>query len=168
MHDSRMANHNDAHERWMRLALAEARQAFEAGDVPVGAVVVYGGSVIGRGRNQIEQTHDPTAHAEMSAIREASAAVGYERLTGATLYVTLEPCAMCAGAIVLARIDRVVFGAADPKAGACGSVMDVVRDRRLNHQADVISGVLAAECAAPLRAFFKTLRSHSRRVKYET
>ncbi|MBI4550952.1 MAG: tRNA adenosine(34) deaminase TadA [Candidatus Latescibacteria bacterium] len=149
----------DDHERWMRVALDEARLAAKDGDVPVGAVLVRDGLILGRDHNRIERTHDPTAHAEMLAIRAASAMVGYERLTGTTLYVTLEPCTMCAGAIVLARIDRLVFGAHDPKAGACGSLMDIVRDTRLNHRVEVTVGVLADECAALLREFFKGVRA---------
>jgi tRNA(adenine34) deaminase len=137
----------------MRLAL---RQAAGAGDdVPVGAVVLdSGGQVIGTGRNERELTGDPTAHAEMLAIRAAAARIGGWRLTGCTLAVTLEPCTMCAGAAVLARLDRIVYGAVDPKAGAVGSLWDVVRDRRLNHRPEVIAGVLAEECGALLTQFF--------------
>jgi tRNA(adenine34) deaminase len=139
----------------MRLALAEAALAPPTGDVPVGCVVLdAGGSVIGRGHNEREAVGDPTAHAEVQAIREAAAAVGEWRLTGCTLVVTLEPCTMCAGAIVLSRLDRVVFGAYDDKAGAVGSLWDVVRDRRLNHRPEVVPEVLAGECGAVLRAFF--------------
>jgi len=139
----------------MRLALAEARLAPAAGDVPVGGVVLdRSGAVIGRGHNAREATGDPTAHAEIIALRAAARAVGDWRLTGCTLVVTLEPCAMCAGAIVLSRVDRLVYGAVDPKAGAIGSLWDLVRDRRLNHRPEVISGVLADECAELLRSFF--------------
>ncbi|GAB2572009.1 tRNA adenosine(34) deaminase TadA [Streptomyces capparidis] len=139
----------------MRLALAEAALAPPTGDVPVGCVVLdAGGSVIGRGHNEREAAGDPTAHAEVQAIREAAAAVGEWRLTGCTLVVTLEPCTMCAGAIVLSRLDRVVFGAYDDKAGAVGSLWDVVRDRRLNHRPEVVPEVLAGECGAVLTAFF--------------
>ncbi|MER0245995.1 tRNA adenosine(34) deaminase TadA, partial [Streptomyces sp. HSW2009] len=128
----------------------------ETGDVPVGALVLGpDGSVIGRGRNEREAGGDPTAHAEVLAIREAAAALGEWRLTDCTLVVTLEPCTMCAGAIVLARLDRVVYGAVDEKAGAVGSLWDVVRDRRLNHRPEVIHGVLAEECAALLTDFFR-------------
>lgn len=146
-------------DKWapaMRLALAEARHALPSGDVPVGAVVLGpDGSVIGRGHNEREAVGDPTAHAEIQAIREAArAAADGWRLTGCTLVVTLEPCTMCAGAIVLSRLHRVVYGALDDKAGAAGSLWDVVRDRRLNHRPEVVTGVLAAECAADLRAFF--------------
>ncbi|MDX6313015.1 MAG: tRNA(adenine34) deaminase [Streptomyces sp.] len=139
-------------------ALREAELAPLTGDVPVGAVVLApdGRTVIGHGRNEREATGDPTAHAEVLAIREAAKAVGEWRLTGCTLVVTLEPCTMCAGAIVLSRLDRVVYGAVDPKAGAAGSLWDVIRDRRLNHRPEVITGVLADECAALLTRFFRT------------
>lgn len=149
-------------DKWapaMRLALAEARYALPTGDVPVGAVVLGpDGTVIGRGHNEREAIGDPTAHAEIQAVREAARAVGEWRLSGCTLVVTLEPCTMCAGAIVLSRLDRVVYGALDDKAGAAGSLWDVVRDRRLNHRPEVVTGVLATECAADLRAFFDTHR----------
>ncbi|MBL1096397.1 tRNA adenosine(34) deaminase TadA [Streptomyces coffeae] len=141
----------------MRLALEEAVRAPETGDVPVGAVVLGpDGAVLGRGRNEREAHGDPTAHAEVLALRAAARCLGSWRLTGCTLVVTLEPCTMCAGAIVLSRVDRLVYGAADEKAGAVGSLWDVVRDRRLNHRPEVISGVLPAACAAPLTAFFRT------------
>jgi tRNA(adenine34) deaminase len=143
----------------MRLALAAARGALESGDVPVGAVVVSpSGSVLGTGRNERELSGDPTAHAEVLALRAAAASIGEWRLEGCTLVVTLEPCTMCAGAIVLARIARVVFGAWDPKAGAAGSLWDVIRDRRLNHRPEVIAGVMEDECGALLRDFFATRR----------
>lgn len=139
----------------MRSALAEAALAPASGDVPVGAVVLGAdGTLLGRGHNAREATGDPTAHAELLALREAAAAVGEWRLAGCTLVVTLEPCTMCAGALVLARVARVVYGAVDPKAGAAGSLWDVLRDRRLNHRPEVLGGVLAADCAAVLRAFF--------------
>ena len=154
-----MRSNGDEHEEWLRLALEEARSAEAAGDVPVGAVIVYDGVVIGRGQNRVERLRDPTAHAEMFAIREACASLGYERLAGATLYVTLEPCAMCAGAIVLARLERLVYGAADPKTGACGSLRDIVRDARLNHQVEVTGGVLAGSCSELLKAFFREKRN---------
>ncbi len=147
-----------ADEAFMREALAEARAAAGQGEVPVGAVVVLAGEIIGRGRNLRETTGDPTAHAEMVAIREAAGRVGCWRLEGATLYVTLEPCAMCAGAMVLARIRRLVYGARDPKAGAAGSLMDIVRDRRLNHRLEVTEGVLEADCGGILREFFRCRR----------
>ena len=139
----------------MRLALGEATSAADAGDVPVGAVVLDpAGTVVGRGHNEREALGDPTAHAEVVAIRAAAAALGQWRLEGCTLVVTLEPCSMCAGAIVLARLARVVFGAYDPKAGAVGSMWDLVRDRRLNHRPEVVAGVLEGECAAALTGWF--------------
>jgi len=139
----------------MRAALQEARRAHESGDVPVGAVVLDAtGSVIGRGHNVRERDGDPTGHAELVAVRRAAEALGEWRLSGCTLVVTLEPCTMCAGAIVLSRLDRLVFGAFDAKAGAVGSLWDVVRDRRLNHRPEVVGGVLADECAALLDDFF--------------
>lgn len=144
----------------MREALAEAEHAVGTGDVPVGAVVLDpAGQVIGRGRNAREATGDPTAHAEMLALRQAAAARGEWRLDGCSLVVTLEPCTMCAGALVLARVQRLVFGADDPKAGAVGSLWDVVRDRRLNHRPEVHRGVAAEEASALLRAFFAHHRS---------
>jgi tRNA(adenine34) deaminase len=143
----------------MRLALSAARGALESGDVPVGAVVVSpSGSVLGTGRNERELSGDPTAHAEVLALRAAAASIGEWRLDGCTLVVTLEPCTMCAGAIVLARIARVVFGAWDPKAGAAGSLWDVIRDRRLNHRPEVVAGVMEDECGALLRDFFASHR----------
>jgi tRNA(adenine34) deaminase len=149
-------------EQWgapMRAALEEARAALGTGDVPIGAVVVDGnGVVVGRGRNVREADADPTGHAEVVALREAARARGGWRLNGCTLVVTLEPCTMCAGALVLARVDRLVFGAYDDKAGAVGSLWDVVRDRRLNHRPEVVAGVLADESAALLDAFFRDQR----------
>jgi len=143
----------------MRLALDEARAALDSYDVPVGAVVLDdNGEVIGRGRNRREADHDPTGHAEVVAIREAAARRGSWRLDGCTLVVTLEPCTMCAGAIGLARLDRLVFGAYDEKAGAVGSLWDVLRDRRLNHRPEVITGVLADEAARLLVDFFAEQR----------
>ena len=145
-------------EKWLQLAVEEARSAATVGEVPVGAVIVHEGVVIGRGQNHVERLHDPTAHAEILAIREATAALGYERLNSAVLYVTLEPCAMCAGAIVLARLRSLVYGAIDPKAGACGSLLDIVRDTRLNHQLEVTEGILSDTCSELLRDFFRTKR----------
>ena len=143
----------------MREALAEGARAVQTGDVPVGAVVVGGdGTVLGRGRNRREADGDPTGHAEVLALRAAAAAVGTWRLDDATLVVTLEPCSMCAGALVLARIRRLVYGAIDPKGGAVGSLWDLVRDRRLNHRPEVVTGVLADECAEMLSEFFATHR----------
>ncbi|MGI3226078.1 tRNA adenosine(34) deaminase TadA [Streptomyces sp. GTA36] len=141
----------------MRLALDEAGSAVRGGDVPVGAVVLSpdGTTVLATGHNEREATGDPTAHAEVLAVRRAAAKLGEWRLTGCTLVVTLEPCTMCAGAIVQSRLDRVVYGARDEKAGAAGSLWDVVRDRRLNHRAEVIAGVLDEECARLLTDFFR-------------
>ncbi|QES52441.1 tRNA-specific adenosine deaminase [Streptomyces venezuelae] len=142
----------------MRLALAEAARAVPAGDVPVGAVVLGpDGSVLASGHNEREAVGDPTAHAEVLALRRAASALGAWRLPGCTLVVTLEPCVMCAGALVQSRVARVVYGADDEKAGAAGSLWDLVRDRRLNHRPEVIRGVLAAECAEQLTGFFRTL-----------
>jgi tRNA(adenine34) deaminase len=145
-------------EHFMRLAVREAERALEHDDVPVGAVVVRDGEVAGVGHNERELRADPTAHAEMLAIREAARAIGSWRLLDCVLYITLEPCAMCAGAIVLARIPRVVFAASDPKAGAAGSVLDVLGEARLNHRPEVAGGLLAAESAELLRAFFGSRR----------
>ena len=142
----------------MRLALEEAGMAGAGGDVPVGAVVVRGDEVLGRAGNAREREQDPTAHAEILALRQASSAARSWHLEGCAMVVTLEPCAMCAGAIVLARIDRLVYGASDPKAGFAGSLGDLVRDGRLNHEVDVTVGVLAEECGDLLRAFFAERR----------
>jgi tRNA(adenine34) deaminase len=143
----------------MRLAIDEARLAEACGDVPVGAVLVdAAGEIVARGHNAREQTGDPTAHAEVVAIRSAAQARGTWRLDDLTLVVTLEPCTMCAGAVVLSRLERVVYGAADSKAGAVGSLWDVVRDRRLNHRPEVLSGVLESECAELLATWFLTRR----------
>jgi len=147
------------YEEWMLGALDDARLALETGDVPIAAFVVdRNGRVLGRGRNERELTQDPTAHAEIIALREAAASVGDWHLTDATLVVTLEPCIMCAGAILNARIPRVVFGAWDEKAGAAGSMYDVLRDRRLPHRVEVVAGVEEAACAALLREFFESKR----------
>ena len=142
----------------MRAALVEAGRAAELREVPVGAVVMCDGRAIAAAHNETELRHDPTAHAELLALQQALAELGSDRLTDATLYVTLEPCAQCAGAIVLAKVGRLVFGAYDEKAGMCGSVGDVVRHPRLNHRAEVQGGVLATECAALLRDFFEARR----------
>ncbi len=141
-------------EYFMRLALREAQRALEHDDVPVGAVVVHDGEVIGAGRNERELRADPTAHAEVIALREAARTLRSWRLLDSILYVTLEPCAMCAGAVVLARIPRVVYGAPDPKAGAAGSVLDVLTEPRLNHRPEVAGGLLAQDCALLLTSFF--------------
>jgi tRNA(adenine34) deaminase len=145
-------------ERVMRLALEEARSAAAGGDVPVGAVIVRGDEILAKAGNARERERDPTAHAEILALRQASGGTGSWHLEGCAMVVTLEPCAMCAGAIVLARLDRLVFGASDPKAGFAGSLGDLVRDGRLNHEVDVTVGVLAEECGEILRAFFAERR----------
>ena len=160
-----VTGYTSSFEPAMRLALAEAAAAVQqtrrAEDIPVGAVILdEAGTVVARARNRREIDRDPTAHAEMLAIRQAAAAVGSWRLTGLTLVVTLEPCTMCAGAVTLARLGRLVYGAADPKAGAVGSLWDVLRDRRLNHRPEVIGGVLGEECGAVLREFFAARRRH--------
>ena len=144
---------------WMRLALDEARLALKTDDVPIGAVAVYKGEVVGRGHNQREADHDPTAHAEVIAMRQASQALASWRLDDVTLYCTLEPCCMCAGAMVLARLPRLVYAALDPKAGCAGSILDVLRHPRLNHRVDVHMGILAEEASALLTDFFRGLRS---------
>jgi tRNA(adenine34) deaminase len=146
-------------ERWMEFALREATQAARRKEVPVGAVIIHNGRIIGKGFNQIEGLNDPTAHAEMIAITAAATALGTRRLEGCTLYVTLEPCPMCAGAIVQARLPRLVFGAFDPKAGACGTLYNIVRDDRLNHRADLAGGILAEQCGALLKEFFDSVRT---------
>ena len=148
---------SDADEFWMRQVLDLALRASDNSEVPVGALILQGGLVVGTGANGVE-SQDPTAHAEMLAIRTALETVGSPHLLESTLYVTLEPCAMCAGAIVLTRIPRLVFGAVDPKAGACGSLRNVVQDKRLNHRCTVEGGVLAEECAQILKDFFARLR----------
>ena len=144
---------------WMAEALAEARKAAAEGEVPIGAVVVHEARVVGRGRNARESRRDPTAHAEVLALQDAARSLGRWRLTGATVYATLEPCPMCAGALVNARVDRLVYAVPDPKAGAAGTLFDVPRDPRLNHRVEVASGVLAAECAELLSSFFRSRRA---------
>jgi tRNA(adenine34) deaminase len=156
MEEFTLHNHNDEH--FMRQALREAEKAFEAEETPIGAVVVHENRIIGRGHNLTERLQDPTAHAEMIAITAAAGYLGSRRLLDCTMYVTLEPCSMCAGAIVLARIPRLVFGASDPKAGACGTLYNIAHDKRLNHRCQISSGVLEAESAAMLRSFFAHLR----------
>ena len=143
---------------FMQAALAEARHAAEAGEVPIGAVVVCNGEIVARGQNRVLRDLDPTAHAEMVALRAAAGAVGNYRLNGCTIYVTLEPCAMCAGAMIHARIDRLVFAAADPKAGAAGSVLTVLNHPQLNHKMVAEQGILAEESAELLRSFFRERR----------
>ena len=162
-HDSALSLLTTDDRRWMRLAMKEAERAFDAGEVPVGAVVVRalpsgGGEVVGRGRNSVEALSDVTAHAEMLALTAAMNATGDKFLTGCTLYVTLEPCPMCAGAAVLARVPRVVYGAMDEKAGAMGTLYQIGRDARLNHRCEIVAGVMADESAEMLRAFFASRR----------
>ena len=149
----------DDDRRFMRIALSEAERALKSNDVPIGAIAVQGGEIIGRGHNRREADHDPTAHAEMIAIRQAAATLGMWRLDEVTLYCTLEPCAMCAGAMVLARLPRLIYAADDPKAGAVGSVMDIARHHRLNHRVHVERGLYAEEAAEQIRAFFRQLRA---------
>jgi len=147
------------HERWMEFALREAELAYKRKEVPVGAVIVRDNRIIGKGYNQIESLNDPTAHAEIIAITAAATYTGNRRLDQCTMYVTLEPCTMCAGAIVLARIPRLVFGAFDPKAGACGTLYNIVNDARLNHRVETTSGALGERCGAILKDFFAKVRS---------
>ncbi len=144
---------------WMRLTLEEAEKARPHHDVPIGALAVWNGEIIGRGFNRREVDHDPTAHAEMLAIRQAAQHLGHWRLEGVTLYCTLEPCAMCGGAMVLARLPRLVYATTDPKAGCAGSIMDVVRHPRLNHHVEVTAGILAEEASQQIRSFFHELRA---------
>jgi tRNA(adenine34) deaminase len=146
-------------EHWMHLALTLAHRAAAEGEVPVGAILVLDNAVIGEGRNRPIGTHDATAHAEIQALRDAGQRLGNYRLPGTTLYVTLEPCVMCAGAIIHARVDRVIYGAPDPKAGACGSVFELLpSNSRFNHRTDCRGGILAEDCAEILRAFFRARR----------
>lgn len=153
------------HEDYMRLALAEAALAFAAGEIPIGAVIVKDGKVVGCGYNTTETDKDPTCHAEMKAIRDAAKTLGGWRLPGCSMYVTTEPCAMCAGAIVLARIENLYIGTMDPKAGACGSLRTVPNDPRLNHQAQITTGVLQEECQQILKDFFRQLRKKKKKHK---
>ncbi len=148
-------------ERWMESALREAEQASRRKEVPIGAVIVQDSRIIGKGYNQLETLQDPTAHAEMIAITAAATWLGSRRLEECTMYVTLEPCTMCAGAIVAARIPRLVFGTYDPKAGACGTLFNIVQDSRLNHRVEILSGILEARCSAILSEFFLKVRSGS-------
>ncbi len=145
-------------EDWMREALKEARAAADAGEVPVGAIAVAGGVVVGRGQNRVLRDVDPTAHAEIVAMRAAAKALNNYRLMECELFVTLEPCAMCAGAMIHARLKRLVYGASDPKAGAAGSVLEVLNHPKLNHQMEVVAGVLGEECGEVLREFFRSRR----------
>lgn len=147
------------HERFMDMALEEAELAAAKGDVPVGAVAVFNGEVIARGHNMREALNDPTSHAEMLVIREAAMKLGRWRLRDVTLYVTIEPCAMCAGASVLSRIPRIVYGANDPKGGACGSVFQIMQEPKLNHRVEIVSGIKEEECRGVLQGFFESRRS---------
>jgi tRNA(adenine34) deaminase len=151
---------------WMQAALKEAEKALKKKEVPVGAVVVYENKIIGRGHNQVETLNDATAHAEILAIGAASNFMGSWRLSNASIYVTVEPCIMCAGAIILSRLDKLIFGAYDPKAGACGSLYNLPQDIRLNHQVEITSGVLEDQCKSIIKAFFEQLRK-SEGVKEE-
>ncbi len=155
----------DPHRRWMALALREAEAAFEAREVPVGAVVVKDGALLGRGQNRVERLNDPTAHAEILAITAACEALGNKYLAGCTLYVTLEPCPMCAGAISWAKLPRLVFGAFDERAGACGTLYNIPEDARLNHRVEVVSGIGAEAAADLLRAFFRQRREDALRER---
>ena len=152
-------------QRFMKLAIDQASIAADNGDVPVGAVIVFENRVIAKAHNQRQLLNDPTAHAEIIALTQAAEAVGNWRLNGCTIYATLEPCPMCAGALVMARIDRLVFGCEDPKAGACGSLYNIVQDERLNHNMDITSGVLDTECGQVLSDFFKTRRDENTNKK---
>jgi len=145
-------------QRYMRIAIDQAAIAEQNGDVPIGAVIVYENRVIAKAYNQRQQLNDPTAHAEIIALTQAAEAVGNWRLEGCTIYVTLEPCPMCAGALVLARIDRLVYGTDDPKTGACGSLYNIAQDSRLNHRVEITPGVLMEDCKAQLQAFFQRRR----------
>jgi len=153
-----VAARGNVHEQWMAYAIHEAEQALRRKEVPIGAIIVRENRIIGRGYNQIESLQDPTAHAEMIAITAAATHLGSRRLEECTLYVTLEPCAMCAGAIVLARIPTLVFGAFDPKAGACGTLYNIVQDQRLNHRVECFGGIAEEQCGALLKAFFSDVR----------
>jgi tRNA(adenine34) deaminase len=153
---------------WMQYALKEAEEAGRKGEVPVGAVVVLENRIIGRGHNSVETLHDPTAHAEMLAITAAAETLQSWRLNEARLYVTLEPCNMCAGAAVLARLQQIIFGAWDPKAGACGTLSNVTQDERLNHQVEIIPGVMEPECGELLKQFFRRLREQRTAAKKDS
>lgn len=154
-------------EKYMEEALKEAAKAGEAGDVPIGCVIVKGDKIVGRGHNRVEADRDPCAHAEILAIREAARTTGRERLEGCRMYVTLEPCSMCAGAIVLARIEELIFGAKDPKTGACGSLYNIVEDERLNHRVAVRQGMMEQSCSQMIRGFFSALRAERIRTRKE-
>jgi len=150
---------------FMKLAIEQAKIAEENGDVPIGAVIVFQDRIIARAYNQREQLQDPTAHAEIIALTQAAAALGSWRLNGCTIYVTLEPCPMCAGALVLARVDRLVYGCDDPKTGACKSLYNIVQDERLNHRLEVVAGVLAEDCSQQLQDFFQRRREEDSKLR---
>jgi tRNA(adenine34) deaminase len=156
-----MTNTTKQDEQFMKIAVEQAKIAEENGDVPIGAVIVYENQIIGKAYNQREQLADPTAHAEIIALTQAAAAIGSWRLEGCTMYVTLEPCPMCAGALVLSRMDRLIFGCDDSKAGACKSLYNIVQDERLNHRLEVTSGVLREECSRLLQDFFQKRRTEN-------
>jgi len=160
-----MTNITKEDENFMRMAVEQARIAEDNGDVPIGAVIVHENQIIGKAYNQREQLQDPTAHAEIIALTQAAAALENWHLNGCTMYVTLEPCPMCAGALVLARMDRLVYGCDDPKSGACGSLYNIVDDERLNHRLEVTSGVLADECSQQLQEFFAKRREENKNDK---
>ncbi|MBQ1418327.1 MAG: tRNA adenosine(34) deaminase TadA [Firmicutes bacterium] len=157
----------ETHEEYMRIAIEEAKIAASLGESPIGAVIVQDGKVVGRGHNTTETAKDPTCHAEMNAIRDAARNLGGWRLPHCSMYVTLEPCSMCAGAIVLARIEQLYIGTADPKSGACGSLRNIVSDERLNHRVEVHTGVLQEECSGLLKDFFKQLRKKKNKTPEE-
>ena len=157
----------ETHEEYMRIAIEEAKIAASLGESPIGAVVVQDGKIVGRGHNTTETAKDPTCHAEMNAIRDAARNLGGWRLPHCSMYVTLEPCSMCAGAIVLARIEQLYIGTADPKSGACGSLRNIVSDERLNHRVEVHTGVLQEECSGLLKDFFKQLRKKKNKTPEE-
>lgn len=157
----------EPHEEYMRIALQEARIAASLGETPVGAVIVQDGKVVGKGHNTTETAKDPTCHAEMNAIRDAAKTLGGWRLPRCSMYVTLEPCSMCAGAIVLARIEQLYIGAPDPKSGACGSLRNIANDERLNHRVEVHAGVLQEECSGLLKDFFQQLRAKKSKTPEE-
>jgi tRNA(adenine34) deaminase len=156
-----MINITKEDENFMRIAIEQARVAEENGDVPIGAVIVCENRIVGKAYNQREQLQDPTAHAEIIALTQAAAALGNWHLNGCTIYVTLEPCPMCAGALVLSRMDRLVYGCDDPKTGACKSLYNIVQDERLNHRLEVTSGVLAEQCSKLLQDFFQRRRTEN-------
>jgi tRNA(adenine34) deaminase len=161
-HSKKVMSNNEQEQRFMRVAIDQAEIARQNGDVPVGAVIVHEGHLIAKAYNQREQLNDPTAHAEIIALTQAAEAVGNWHLDDCTIYVTLEPCAMCAGALVLARMDRLVYGCDDPKTGACGSLYNIVQDERLNHQLEVTSGVLQKQCSELLGEFFAKRRTENK------